>query len=105
MAAIFTVDNLTAMKEIAYCGKGSSTLWRESGIDTEHCDIEIVQREMLTGAKNHLGRIPQSYRADFVTSPIVAREDIDETVNFALRNLKFSTTAVKLILSTLRMTR
>ena len=67
-----------------YYGKVSSTLWREYGIDTEHCDIEIVQNEMLNGAKKHLGHIPQNFRADFVTSPNVAREDIDETVNFEI---------------------
>ena len=40
-------------------GKVSSSLWREYGLETDGFDIEVVQMEMLNGAKKHIGELPQ----------------------------------------------
>ena len=42
-----------------YCGKISSSLWREYHLETEGFDIEAIQMEMLNGAKKHIGDLPQ----------------------------------------------
>ena len=67
-----------------YYGKVSSTLWREYGIDVEHCDIEIVQNEMLNGAKKHLGHLPQDSDTDFTAVLNEEQEHTGETVNFEI---------------------
>ncbi len=71
-------------KEHPYCGKVSSNLWREYGIDDEQFDIEIIQKELLNAAKKHIGQLPQDYRVDYTTSPGVSREDTDETNDFEI---------------------
>ncbi len=70
--------------EHPYCGKVSSNLWREYGIDDEQFDIEIIQKELLNAAKKHIGQLPQDYRVDYTASPGVSREDIDETNDFEI---------------------
>ena len=67
-----------------YYGKVSSALWREYGVDVEHCEIEIVQNEMLNGAKKHLGDLSQDADTDFTAVLNVAKEHTDETVNFEI---------------------
>ena len=42
-------------KEEPDCGKVSSSLWREYGIEISGFNIEIVQKEMLSQAKKHTG--------------------------------------------------
>ena len=70
--------------EHPYCGKVSSNLWREYGIDDEQFDIEIIQKELLNAAKKHIGQLPQDYRVDYTASPGVSREDINETNDFEI---------------------
>ena len=70
--------------EHPYCGKVSSNLWREYGIDDEQFDIEIIQKELLNAAKKHIGQLPQDYRVDYTASPGVSREDIDEANDFEI---------------------
>ena len=53
--------------------KVSSNLYREYDINEEHFDIEVVQKEMLSDAKKHIGDLPQDFRTDFTTFPNVAR--------------------------------
>ena len=67
-----------------YYGRVSSTLWREYGIDVEHCDIEIVQNEMLNGAKKHLGHLSQDFDTDFTAVLNAAIKHTDETVSFEI---------------------
>ena len=64
--------------------KVSSNLYREYDINEEHFDIEVVQKEMLSDAKKHIGDLPQDFRTDFTTFPNVAEEDTDETINFEI---------------------
>ena len=71
-------------KEHPYCGKVSSNLWREYGIDEEQFDIEVIQKELLNAAKKHIGQLPQDYRVDYTASPGVSREDTDETNDFKI---------------------
>ena len=71
-------------KEHPYCGKVSSNLWREYGIDEEQFDIEVIQKELLNAAKKHIGQLPQDYRVDYTASPGVFREDTDETNDFKI---------------------
>ena len=71
-------------KEHPYCGKVSSNLWREYGIDEEQFDIEVIQKELLNAAKKHIGQLPQDYRVDYTASPGVSREDTDETNDFQI---------------------
>ena len=67
-----------------YFGKVSSTLWREYGTDVEHCDIEIVQNEMLNGAKKHLGHLSQDADTDSTAVLKVEQDHTGETVNFEI---------------------
>ena len=71
-------------KEHPHCGKVSSNLWREYGIDDEGFDIEIIQTEMLNAAKKHIGQLPQDFRVDFTTSPNVSGADTTETIDFEI---------------------
>ena len=56
-------------KDPPHNGKVSSNLWREYGIEEEHFDIELVQKEMLAAAKKHTGDLPQDFRLDVLASP------------------------------------
>ena len=67
-----------------YYGKVSSNLWREYGLDMENFDIEVVQTEMLSGAKKHIGDLPQDYRADLAASLNVPQEESDKTIDFEI---------------------
>ena len=69
-------------KEPPHYGKVSSSLWREYGIG--EVDIEVVQAEMLSAAKKHIGDLPQDFRVDFATFPNVAEENTDKTINFEI---------------------
>ena len=69
-------------EEHPHYGKVSSSLWREYGIG--EVDIEVVQAEMLSAAKKHIGDLPQDFRVDFATFPNVAEENTDETINFEI---------------------
>ena len=71
-------------QENPHCGKVSSSLWREYGIEEEHFNIEVVQKEMLNDAKKHIGDLPQDFRTDFTTFPNVTEEDTDEAINFEI---------------------
>ena len=71
-------------KEHPYCGKVSSNLWREYGIDEEQFDIEVIQKELLNAAKKHIGQLPQDYRVDYTAAPGMSREDTDETNDFQI---------------------
>ena len=51
-----------------YHGKVSSSLWREYGLEIDAFNIEAVQTEMLSGAKQHLGEQSQDFRADRTVS-------------------------------------
>ena len=71
-------------KEHPYNGKVSSNLWREYGIENEHFDIELVQKEMLTAAKKHTGDLPQDFRLDVITSPNTVYDLTHETIDFEI---------------------
>ena len=66
-------------KEHPYYGKVSSNLWREYGIDHEHFDIEVIEKELLNAAKKHIGQLPQDYRVDYTAS-----EDTDKANDFEI---------------------
>ena len=70
--------------ERPYCGKVTSSLWREYGFEDENFDIEVVQREMLVAAKKHIGQLSQDFRLDLSASPKLTRDGIDETVDFEI---------------------
>lgn len=61
-------------------GKVSSSLWREFGLQEGVFDIEVVQKEMLSAAKQHLGEAPQ----DFTRSFNVRQDDSDIAVDFEI---------------------
>ena len=71
-------------KEPPYHGKVSSNLWREYGIEDEHFNIEIIQKEMLNGAKKHTGHLPWDFRADLITFPNLAGKGPDEVIDFEI---------------------
>ena len=71
-------------EEEPHCGKVSSNLWREYGIQVEGFDIEVVQKEMLNGAKKHTGYQPEDFRAEFAAYPYVIRIDDDEAADFEI---------------------
>ena len=62
-----------------YYGKVSSSLWREYGLEVKDFDITVIEKEILDGAKKHIGDLPQDSRAGLAASLNVIREDIDET--------------------------
>ena len=70
--------------EHPYCGKVSSNLWREYGIDEEGFNIEIIQTEMLNAAKKHIGQLPQDFRVDSTTFPNMSGADTEETIDFEI---------------------
>ena len=69
--------------------KVSSNLYRDfDGIETKGFDIEVVQKEMLNGAKKHTGHLPLTGELPRDFRPILARmfsvreEDTAEAVDF-----------------------
>ena len=71
-------------EEHPHCGKISSNLWRDYGLEEEAFDIEAVQIEMLSGAKEHIGDLPQDYRADLAASLNVTQEESDRTIDLEI---------------------
>ena len=71
-------------EEHPHYGKVSSSLWREYGIEGENFDIEIIQREMLNGAKKHIGDLPQDFRIDLIGSLNAPQEESDKTIDFEI---------------------
>ena len=71
-------------KEPPYNGKVSSNLWREYGIEAEHFNIELVQKEMLAAAKRHTGHLPQDFRVDVTALPSLKGESTEETIDFEI---------------------
>ena len=67
-----------------YYGKVSSNLWREYGIEREHFDIELVQKELLAAAKKHTGDLPQDFRLDVITSLNIGRELTEGAIDFEI---------------------
>ena len=67
-----------------YHGKVSSSLWRDYGLEMENFDIEVVQTEILSGAKEHIGDIPQDYRADLAASLNVTQDESNQTIDFEI---------------------
>ena len=47
-------------------------------------DIEIIQREMLNGAKKHIGDLPQDFRIDLIVSLNAPQEESDKTIDFEI---------------------
>ena len=43
----------------------SSSLYREFDIQDDNFDIELVEKEMLSDAKKHIGKLPQDSRSNF----------------------------------------
>ena len=66
-----------------HCGKVSSSLWREYFSDVGPFNIEVVQKEMLSDAKRHMGNLPQDSRTTSV-DPNVTEADTDETTDFEI---------------------
>lgn len=71
-------------QEHPHCGKVSSSLWREYGIEKDDFYIEIIQKEMLNDAKKHTGHLPQNFRSDFATFLNLAEKDTEEIINFEI---------------------
>ena len=78
-------------KEDPYFGKVSSNLYRDFDVgDIQEFDIEVVQKEMLNGAKKHTGHLPLTGDLPKDFRPILARmfsvreEDTAETVDFEI---------------------
>ena len=71
--------------------KVSSNLYRDfDGIETKGFDIEVVQKEMLNGAKKHTGHLPltgdlpKDYRQSMAKMFSVREEDTAETADFEI---------------------
>ena len=78
-------------KEHPYFGKVSSNLYRDFDVgDIQEFDIEVVQKEMLNGAKKHTGHLPLTGDLPRDFRPILARmfsvreEDTAETADFEI---------------------
>ena len=78
-------------KEDPYFGKVSSNLYRDFDVgDSQKFDIEVVQKEMLNGAKKHTGHLPLTGDLPKDFRPILARmfsvreEDTAETADFEI---------------------
>ena len=78
-------------KEHPYYGKVSSNLYRDFDVgDIQEFDIEVVQKEMLNGAKKHTGHLPLTGDLPKDFRPILARmfsvreEDTAETADFEI---------------------
>ena len=48
--------------------KSPQTFGANIGIDHEHFDIEVIEKELLNAAKKHIGQLPQDYRVDYTAS-------------------------------------
>ena len=68
-------------QEPPHCGKVSSSLWRKYFSDVGPFNIEVVQNEMLSDAKRHIGHLPQDSRTTSVDSNM-AESDTDKTTDF-----------------------
>ena len=71
-------------EEHPFYGKISSNLWRDYGIEEEAFDIGAVQIEMLSGAKKHIGDIPQDYRKHLAASLNMTEEESDKIIDFEI---------------------
>ena len=71
-------------EEPPHRGKVSSGLWRRFGIEAEHFDVEVVQREMLNDAKKHTGQLPQDLHVDSEASLNPTEEGTKEAINFEI---------------------
>ena len=78
-------------KEHPYYGKVSSNLYRDFDVgDMQEFDIEVVQKEMLNGAKKHTGHLPLTGDLPRDFRPILAKmfsvreEDTAETADFEI---------------------
>ena len=71
-------------KDPPHNGKVSSNLWREYGIEEEHFNIELVQKEMLAAAKKHTGDLPQDFSLDVIASPNTVGESTQEVIDFEI---------------------
>lgn len=67
-----------------YQGKVSSNLWREYRIETEHFDVERVQKELLAAAKKHTGDLPEDFRLDITSLLESGGESAEEAVDFEI---------------------
>ena len=67
-----------------YKGKVSSNLWREYRIETEHFDVELVQKELLAAAKKHTGDLPEDFRLDIASLLENGEESAEEAVDFEI---------------------
>ena len=65
-------------------GKVSSNLWRDYRIEEGDFDIEVVQMELLSGAKKHIRDIPQDYRKDLAASQNMTEEESDKIIDFEI---------------------
>ena len=71
--------------------KVSSNLYRDFDVgDSQEFDIEVVQKEMLNGAKKHTGHLPltgelpKDYRQSMAKMFSVREEDTAEAVDFEI---------------------
>ncbi len=62
-----------------YC-KVSSSLYRQYGIEREHSDIEVVQKEMLAAAKKHT----RHFHQDFAVFLNLSGQNTDEIIDFEI---------------------
>ena len=60
--------------------KVSSSLYRQYGIEAEHSDIEIVQKELLVAAKKHTRHLHQ----DFTVFLNLSGQNTGETIDFEI---------------------
>ena len=67
-----------------YYGKVSSSLWREYDLEGGNFDIEVIQKEILNGAKKHIGDLPQDFRIDLAASLNLTQEESDRAIDFEL---------------------
>ena len=67
-----------------YCGKVSSSLWREYRIEDGHFNVELVQKELLAAAKKHTGDLPEDFRLDITSLQERGAESAEETVDFEI---------------------
>ena len=64
--------------------KVSSKLYRDFEIETGNFDIELVQKEMLAGAKKHTGDLPHDSRVDVMAPPNVIAALTEEAIDFEI---------------------
>ena len=78
-------------KEDPYFGKVSSNLYRDFDVrDIQEFDIEVVQNEMLNGAKKHTGHLPltgelpKDYRQSMANIFNVDKDDTADVIDFEI---------------------